>query len=185
MNSAAGDPLKVLFLDTSALVRRYVNGSGRQLVLSAMAEADAWCASAICRSEVMLALRQLVVHPRQQGTLWSNFREDWAAFWVVPVDGRCLAAAVDIGAAYGLRTVDAVHLAAAERLPRPLRFATFDRRQAAWEAKRDRACDHSADREAKGGTMRPMVFSSCRAAATEARTKQLQRIERCADIPRQ
>ena len=129
MNSAAGDPLKVLFLDTSALVRRYVNGSGRQLVLSAMAEADAWCASAICRSEVMLALRQLVVHPRQQGTLWSNFREDWAAFWVVPVDGRCLAAAVDIGAAYGLRTVDAVHLAAAERLPRPLRFATFDRRQ--------------------------------------------------------
>ena len=63
--------------------------------------------------------------------------------------------------------------------------ATFDRRQAAWEAKRDRACNRSADREAKGGSMRPMAFSSCQAVATEARTKRLERIERCTDIPRQ
>ena len=55
--------------------------------------------------------------------------DDWDALRVVPVDGRCLAAAVELGATFGLRTVDAVHLAAADRLPRPLRYPTFDRRQ--------------------------------------------------------
>jgi predicted nucleic acid-binding protein len=47
----------------------------------------------------------------------------------VPVDDRCLAHAVELGATFGLRTVDAVHLAAADRLPRPATYLTFDRRQ--------------------------------------------------------
>jgi predicted nucleic acid-binding protein len=54
---------------------------------------------------------------------------DWDAFAVVPVDERCLAAAADIGANYGLKVVDAVHLAAATRLPRPVRYLTLDARQ--------------------------------------------------------
>ena len=63
--------------------------------------------------------------------------------------------------------------------------AALDRRQATWEAMRDRACNVSADREAKGGSMRPMAFSSCRAVATEARTKRLERVTRCDEIPKQ
>lgn len=62
--------------------------------------------------------------------------------------------------------------------------AAFARRQAKWESKRDHACNLSADREAKGGSMRPMAFSSCRAVATEARTKRLERVARCEDIPK-
>jgi uncharacterized protein YecT (DUF1311 family) len=61
--------------------------------------------------------------------------------------------------------------------------ATFARRQATWELRRDRACNLNADREARGGSMRPMAFSSCRAVATEARTKRLERVTRCEDIP--
>jgi predicted nucleic acid-binding protein len=118
-----------LFLDTSALVRRYVHGPGRRLVLDAMAAYDAWCASALCRSETLLALHRLAGRPAQAERLWSQLRDDWDAFVVVPVDERCLALAVEIGAAYGLRTVDAVHLAAADRLPRPAAYATFDRHQ--------------------------------------------------------
>jgi predicted nucleic acid-binding protein len=48
---------------------------------------------------------------------------------VVPVDDRCLARAVELGATFGVRTVDALHLAAADRLPRPATFVSFDRRQ--------------------------------------------------------
>jgi hypothetical protein len=118
-----------LFLDTSALLRRYIHGSGHELMIEAMTADDVWCASALCRSETLLALHRLAVGRHEHDRLWSRLRDDWDAFVVVPVDDRCLAHAVDLGATYGLRTVDALHLAAADRLPRPLRYATFDRRQ--------------------------------------------------------
>jgi uncharacterized protein len=118
-----------LFLDTSALVRRYIHGSGHPMVAQAMASDGTWCASALCRSEALLALHRLAGTPSQQARLWSRLRDDWDAFVVVPVDDRCLAHAVELGATYGLRTVDALHLAAADRLPRPLTYATFGRRQ--------------------------------------------------------
>lgn len=118
-----------LFLDTSALLRRYVYGAGRQLVADAMADDPVWAASALCRSETLLALHRLAGSQGQHERLWSRLRDDWDAFLVVPVDERCLARAVELGASFGLRTVDALHLAAADRLPRPARYATFDRRQ--------------------------------------------------------
>ncbi|HEY6696936.1 MAG TPA: type II toxin-antitoxin system VapC family toxin [Acidimicrobiales bacterium] len=119
----------VLFLDTSALVRRYVQATGQQLVAAAMRADGPWCASALCRSETLLALHHLAVTPSQHARMWGRLRDDWDAFFVVPVDARCLAQAVELGATYGLRTVDAVHLAAADRLPRPARYVTFDRHQ--------------------------------------------------------
>jgi predicted nucleic acid-binding protein len=122
-------PAAPVFVDTTALVRRYVRGAGRDLVLATMTADAPWCASALARTEVLLALRQVAAHPRQEAELGRTARDDWDSFWVVPVDGRCLAAAVEIGARFGLRTVDAVHLAAADRLPRPLRYLTFDRHQ--------------------------------------------------------
>jgi predicted nucleic acid-binding protein len=118
-----------LFLDTSALVRRYVHGPGHDLVVEAMETDQPWCASALCRSETLLALHRLAATSSQHARLWSRLRDDWDAFVVVPVDDRCLARAVELGATYGLRTVDALHIAAADRLPRPLTYATFDRHQ--------------------------------------------------------
>ena len=118
-----------LFLDTSALVRRYVQGPGRELVLDAMAADPVWCASALCRAEALLALHRLAVTPSQHARLWGHLRDAWDPSVVVPVDDRCLAHAVELGATYGLRTVDAVHLAAADRLPRPLTYVTYDGRQ--------------------------------------------------------
>jgi predicted nucleic acid-binding protein len=119
----------VLALDTSALVRRYVPDPERTLVLEAMAQADVWAASAMARTEVLLALHRMAIAPFQHEELWRSARADWDAFWVVPLDNRCLSHAADIGATFGLRLVDAVHLAAADRLPRPVRYLTFDRRQ--------------------------------------------------------
>jgi predicted nucleic acid-binding protein len=118
-----------LFVDSSALVRRYFRGAGHDLVVSDMDDDHVWCASALCRSESLLALHRLAATPQQHGRLWTRLRDDWDAFWVVPLDTRCLARAVELGATYGLRTVDAVHLAAADRLPRPARYVTFARQQ--------------------------------------------------------
>ena len=118
-----------LFVDTSALVQRYVAEPGRDLVVEAMDGDPTWVASALARTEVMVALHQLAAGPRQQSRLWSAFRDDWAAFAVVPVDDRCLARAVELGSSFSMRIVDALHLAAADRLPRPARYVTFDRHQ--------------------------------------------------------
>ena len=118
-----------LAVDSSALVKRYLREPGRDLVVETMAADPVWCASELVRTEVMLALHRVAIGPRQADQLWRSFRDDWDAFHVVPVDDRCLARAVDVGARFGLRTVDAVHLAAADRLPRPARYLTFDRHQ--------------------------------------------------------
>lgn len=118
-----------LFVDTSALVRRYLHDRHRPLVIEAMADADAWCASALARTEAQLALHRASVSSRQQRALWSALRDEWEAFWVVPIDERAMARAVEIGATYGLRIVDAIHLAAADRLPGPVRYLTLERQQ--------------------------------------------------------
>jgi predicted nucleic acid-binding protein len=118
-----------LYLDSSALVRRYLRDRHQAVVVDAMAADDAWCASALARSETQVALHRAATSARQQGELWRRLRDEWDAFWVVPLDDRVMARAVEIGATYGVRIVDAIHLAAADRLPRPLRYLTFERRQ--------------------------------------------------------
>ncbi len=118
-----------LYVDTSALIRRYVHDRHRAIVLDAMTNDDAWCASALVRSETQLALHRVSVTSRQQENLWRSLRDEWEAFWVVPLDDRCMARSVEIGATYGVRIVDAIHLAAASRLPAPIRYLTFDRQQ--------------------------------------------------------
>ncbi len=118
-----------LYLDSSALVRRYLHDRHRPLVLEAMAADDEWAASSLVRSETQVALHRAAVSPRQQQALWRELRDEWEAFWVVPLDDRGMARAVEIGATYGVRIVDAVHLAAADRLPRPLCYLTFERSQ--------------------------------------------------------
>ena len=95
-----------------------------------MADDDAWCASALARTEVLLVLRQMAVHPRQQDELWAAARRRL---------GRLLGGAdrrpVPQPGGGDRRHVrrappwTPIHLAAADRLPRPLRYATFDRRQ--------------------------------------------------------
>ena len=118
-----------VFVDTSALVRRYLHDRHRQLVLDTMAEDDAWCASGLARGEAQLVLHRAATTGRQQVALWRALRDEWDAFWVVPLDERGMARAVELGATYGVRIVDAIHLAAADRLPGPIRYLTFDRQQ--------------------------------------------------------
>lgn len=120
-----------LFVDTSALVKRYVDEPTRDLVLAEMADDDVWCASAVTRAEAMLTLHRLAASPRQADRLWRGLLADWDAFHVVPVDDRCLSAAAELGSNFGLRLAHALQLAAADRLPRPVRFLTLDEAQVA------------------------------------------------------
>ena len=120
----------MLLLDTSALVKRYVEEEGTELVLRRMDEDREWVVSSIARTETEITLCRLGFDPEGTADLWQRLREDWDRCHVVPVDPRCLEEAAAIGCRYEVRTLDALLLAAADRLPRPLRMLTFDRRQA-------------------------------------------------------
>jgi uncharacterized protein len=119
----------VLALDSSALLARYLGGPTRQVVLDAMAADRDWCASALALSEVLVLVERVGSFEGERDALRRAVRDDWERFHVVPVDQACLDRASELGRTQPVRTVDAIHLAAADRLPRPLTFCTFDPRQ--------------------------------------------------------
>lgn len=115
-----------LALDTSALLARYLEGPARVAVLDAMGADGDWCASALALSEALMLVDRLGDDPERADALRRAMRDDWELVNVIPVDAMCLERAGELGRAQPLRTVDALHLAAADRLPRPVTFATFD-----------------------------------------------------------
>jgi uncharacterized protein len=118
-----------LFLDTSALVKRYRAEEGTASVLAAMERDSRWVVSAMALPEARIAMCAAWSGSPPEAVL-QGLAADIDRCHVVPVDPECLARATEIGCAHGLRTLDAIHLAAADRLPRPVTLVTFDRRQA-------------------------------------------------------
>lgn len=114
--------------DTTALLGRWLGGPWRAAVVDTMAADRDWCASALALTEAM-AVADRLDDPGAGRRLRRLLRDDWDRYWVVPVDQRCLDRAADLARDHPVRTVDALHLAAAERLPRPLTYLTFDARQ--------------------------------------------------------
>jgi len=60
--------------------------------------------------------------------------------------------------------------------------AKFMKQENDWERSRDELCNKEADEEAKGGSMRPMIFTSCQAVATEKHTLKLKAIIGCSSL---
>ena len=118
-----------LALDASGLLGRYLAGASGEAARAAMAADPVWCASALALTETLMVVDHLDVDPIEREELRRAVRDDWERISVVPLDGRCLDRAVELGRTQPLRTVDALHLAAADRLPRPLTYLTFDARQ--------------------------------------------------------
>jgi predicted nucleic acid-binding protein len=124
-----------LYLDTSALVKRYVKEPGSD-------DARAWIRAArikttviITRAEVAAALtralRMNTISKVDYDFALSKFRSDWIDFQRLSVTERLVARADRLACEFGLRGYDAVHLAAAltwqENLNFPVTLATFDR----------------------------------------------------------
>ena len=119
----------MLALDSSALLARYLGGPARQVVLDAMRADDDWCASALALSEVLALAERAASLESERDAIRRAVRDDWERINVVPIDQVCLDRAAEIGRTQPVRTVDAIHLAAADRLPKPITFCTFDPRQ--------------------------------------------------------
>ena len=83
-------------------------------------EADpAWCASALALTEALVLIDRLTDEPELRRELEDAVRLDWDRVAVVPLDAACLDRAADLARQQPLRLSDSLHLAAADRLPRP------------------------------------------------------------------
>lgn len=89
-----------------------------------MARADAWF---ICRVGFVETARAIGIVAGPAAV--SQMRQEWPAFGVIEVDQGLAEAATDLALAHDLRSLDALHLAAAMLLTSDdLTLATWDRR---------------------------------------------------------
>ena len=115
-----------LYIDSSALVARHVDGPARRVSTDALGQSGDWCTSALALTEALALIDRLTDEDVLRRDLEDLVRLDWDRLHVVPVDQLCLDRAAALARAQPVRLADAIHLAAADRLPRPVTFLTFD-----------------------------------------------------------
>lgn len=112
----------MLYLDASALVKRYVEEEGSKAVRAAMAAESAWWT---CRIGFVETVRAVGL-AAGAGAVRAVKRE-WESFGVVEVDAALADQAATLALSAELRSLDALHLAAALRLgDEDLTLATWD-----------------------------------------------------------
>ena len=113
-------------LDTSALLALAVDGAQRTVTLDALGVDPVWAASAMALTEALPAIDRLTDQAILRLDLEDAIRLAWDHLHVVPVDQHCLDRAAALARTQPVRLGDAIHFAAAERMPGPIRFVTFD-----------------------------------------------------------
>lgn len=125
----------ILYMDTSALAKRYIDEEGSDNVVAWMREADLIGTALITRVELAAtftrASRGNRLPVQEVLEALDEFRSDWLNFQHVNIDEFLIARADSLASAYALRGYDAVQLACAltwsELLGAPVTMATFDK----------------------------------------------------------
>jgi predicted nucleic acid-binding protein len=117
----------IAYADSSALVKLYVEESGSSAAREALAGVD-WTLARHTYVEVRRAVAA-ALGGEELAVTRARFEHDWKRSWVVELDEPTCAIAAEIAEETGLRTLDALHVAAAARRPGLSTFVTFDRRQ--------------------------------------------------------
>ncbi len=114
----------MLYLDASALVKRYVEEEGSETVRTAMAAERAWWT---CRIGFVETVRAVGLASGTRAV--RAFKREWESFGIVEVDGALAEHAATLALSTELRSLDAMHLAAALLLSREdLTLSTWDTR---------------------------------------------------------
>src|ERR1043165_1335463 len=108
----------MLYLDTSALVKLYLDEVGRSAIMSAVAAEGIVATQEIAYIETHAAFSRA----EREGRLThadlervrGEFERDWPSYLVIRVSQPLLEQAVKLVDSFALRAYDAVHLAAAQ-----------------------------------------------------------------------
>ena len=126
----------ILYLDTSALVKRYFHEPYSEEVLSRWQEAAEIATSSVAYAEVMASFyrkkRETAFEDALMEEIVRNFRTDWHSFIRIQVNDELNEYIDKAIEAHPLRGFDAIHLASAmimhENFQDRLLFACFDQK---------------------------------------------------------
>jgi predicted nucleic acid-binding protein len=117
------------YVDSSALIKRYVDEPDSELAVALCASDDVLVTSWITLVEVRRNLSRLLTG-KPLAAARAQFLADIDAIALVSLDETTCTLAAGIAEDLGVRSLDSLHLASAQRLLiAALPFVTFDRRQ--------------------------------------------------------
>ncbi len=130
----------MLYLDTSALIKRYINEAGSDLVNDLFAEARGIATGVISRVETAAAFAKAarigILDREHAWQALQDFRAEWPDYIRLPVSEATVVKGDQLAWELNLRGYDSVHLAVASTWDDTLReevvLVTFD--QQLWQA---------------------------------------------------
>lgn len=126
----------ILYLDTSACVKKYFQEKGSHEVISLWKEAAAIVTSSVAYAETVASFyrkkREGELYDRKFSEILDAFHKDWESFIRVELTSDLNVRILKLIASYPLRGFDAIHLASAqiiyEKVSDEFVFACFDQR---------------------------------------------------------
>lgn len=126
----------ILYLDTSAWVKLYVNELGSKELRAYTAKAETLAASAVAYPEARATFARIkaqgISTEAKHRQRLAQLNLDWENMLRIELVPAVVRTAGDLAEVYGLRGFDAIHLASAlwlkEKTSMPLCFAVFDQR---------------------------------------------------------
>ena len=124
----------ILYLDASALVKRYIQEKASQDVTAWIEAADMVVIGLISRVEVAAAIaragRRMLITPDETLAALRQFRSEWESFLRLPITENTVVRGDALAVEYNLMGYDATHVACAliwqETLGMPVTLASFD-----------------------------------------------------------
>jgi uncharacterized protein len=124
----------ILYLDASALVKRYIQEKASEDVNAWIDAAEMVVTGLITRVEVAAAIaragRMKLISPDETLAALRQFRSEWESFQRLPINENTVIRGGDLAIDHNLRGYDATHLACAliwqETLGMPVTLASFD-----------------------------------------------------------
>ena len=114
----------ILYLDTSSLVKLYVEETGSEKIKKISQEASvvSTCKIAYVEARAAFARKQKEdgFSPRTLRTIVEDLNRDWESYFVIEITEGLIRSAGDIAEKYLLRGFDSIHLASAINLRRKI-----------------------------------------------------------------
>ena len=125
----------IFYLDTSALVKRYIREACSDDVIRIIEQSEAVGSSVLTRVEMAATFAKVVrlgwVEDKSASRAWKDYLEHWPSFTRLVVSSGLVERASELAWEYGLRGYDSMHFASAliwqNALASPITLATFDR----------------------------------------------------------
>ena len=125
----------ILYLDTSALIKRYIKETGFLDVADWLFSANDTATVLITRAEMSAAFNRLLrmkfISKEDHIKALAEFHLDWMYYHRLPINEPLVARADTLACEHNLRGYDAIHLAAAinwqDLLSLPVTLVTYDK----------------------------------------------------------